>query len=270
MTESPKVSVILTTRDRPEFLRVALRAYAEQTYAHRELIVVDDGDNFPVDSGVVAAVGGRIVRVETGTPIGTKLNHGLQFATGELCQKMDDDDWYAPIYLQTFVQMMLDSWQVACRPTVGFVTPFLFFNVATWEIRMSADGNVPGATLFFRHQDWRDSPFRNLPGDEDLWFYQDQLRHGAVPLAIKDPDIFLAVRHRGSRRNRGHTWVNQWNNISLEDFLLERPLYKHPEEILPAWAIDFYRELREEILASGAETDAFLESSTANTGADEI
>ena len=182
---------------------------------------------------------------------------------------MDDDDWYAPNYIEMFVEKMVESWRVACRPTVGFVTPFLFFNVAAWEIRSSANGNVPGATLVFRHQDWRDAPFRNLPGDEDLWFYQDQLRLGATPLAIRDPDIFLAVRHRGSRRNRGHTWVNQWNNIALEEFLLERPLHKQPEEILPEWAIAFYRELQREILESGEIPDSPLEWTPEMAGVDE-
>jgi glycosyltransferase involved in cell wall biosynthesis len=243
------VSVILTTRDRPEFLSVALRCFAHQTHPRRELIVVDDGEHYPADEAAVSAVGGRIVRASPGTPIGTKLNLGLEQASGELCQKMDDDDWYAPTYTQTFVTAMLKSWSIACRPTVAFVTPFLFFNIAAWEIRRSTDGNVPGATLFFRRQDWREAPFRALPGDEDLWFYHDQLRIGSQPLAITNPDIFLAGRHRGSRRNRGHTWVNQWNNISLEEFLLERPLHKSPEKLLPRWAVDFYRSIREELTA---------------------
>lgn len=251
--ELPLVSVVLTTRDRPEFLATALRCFAHQTYPQRELIVVDDGDEHPADPGAIAAVGGRIVRATPGTPIGTKLNLGLEQAKGELCQKMDDDDWYAPSYIEMFVSAMVQSWNVTCRPTVAFVTPFLFFHVAAWEVRRSADGNVPGATLFFRHEDWKEAPFRNLPADEDLWFFQDHLRLGGTPLPIKDPEIFLAVRHRGSRRNRGHTWVNQWNNISLEDFLQERPLHKKPEKLLPRWAVSFYRTIREELIAGPAD-----------------
>ena len=254
-SDAPLVSVILTTRDRPGFLAVALRCFAHQTYPRRELIVVDDGDRAPADPALIAAVGGKLVRAPTGAPIGTKLNLGLEQARGELCQKMDDDDWYGSIYIETFVSTMLESWRLACRPTIAFVTPFLFFNVAAWEVRRSTDGNVPGATLFFRHADWREGPFRNLPGDEDLWFFHDQLSLGAVPLEITEPEIYLAVRHRGSRRDRGHTWVNQWNNIALEDYLLERPLHRRPEKLLPRWALGFYRSLRKELIAEQAETD---------------
>jgi peroxiredoxin len=254
--DGPLVSVILTTRDRPGFLRFALTCFERQTYPNRELIVVDDGDRFPVDPDAVAAVGGRVVRATVGTPIGSKLNLGLDEARGVLCQKMDDDDWYAPAYVETMVTKLLDSWRDACRPTVAFVTPFLFFDVARWEIRRSFDRNVPGATLFFRRADWALHRFRALPGDEDLWFFLDQVRAGAVSLVIEQPELFLAVRHRGSQRERGHTWVNQQDNRPLEDYLLDRPLHRRsPERMLPPWAVVFYRELRIDLLAAQGAPD---------------
>src|SRR5215216_5164074 len=145
----PSVSVILTTRDRPRFLAVALRCYAHQTYPRRELIVVDDGEEFPVDEQVVATLGGRLVRLAPGTPLGTKLNRGLEIARGPLCQKMDDDDWYAPRFLETMIHSVVSNHQQVCRPTLAFLMPFLFFDVARWEIRRSIDVNAPGATLLF-------------------------------------------------------------------------------------------------------------------------
>ena len=53
--------MVLTTRDRPRFLSIALRCYAAQTYPHRELIVVDDGSRFLADEAAVREVGGRPV-----------------------------------------------------------------------------------------------------------------------------------------------------------------------------------------------------------------
>lgn len=245
----PLVSVVLTTRDRPTFLQIALRCHRHQTYHNRELIVVDDGDQHPADPDAVAAAGGTLVRCEPGTTIGAKLNLGLERARGTLCQKMDDDDWYHPRYMGAFVEAFHQRWAEACSPLVGFITPFLFFDVATWEVRRSADGNLPGATLTFRRIDWEVSPFRNLPGDEDLWFYHDQLRIGAQPAPLRNPDLFVAIRHRGSNRDRGHTWTNQWNDQPLEDFLQERPLHKKPERLIAPWAIREYRSIRSGLLA---------------------
>src|SRR5262245_3924342 len=76
-SSTPLVSAILTTRDRPRLLSIALNCYARQTYWARELIVIDDGEVFPADAAAVEAVGGRLIRVEPGTLLGTKLNRGV-------------------------------------------------------------------------------------------------------------------------------------------------------------------------------------------------
>src|SRR5205823_5838077 len=115
----PPVSVILTTRDRPRLFPLALACYQHQTYSRRELIVVDDGVTYPVEAQAVTAVGGRLIRVDPGTPLGTKLNRGVRDARGPLCQKMDDDDWYAPSFLEAMLSGLLNSWRTVCRPTLA-------------------------------------------------------------------------------------------------------------------------------------------------------
>jgi glycosyltransferase involved in cell wall biosynthesis len=245
--DDPLVSLILTTRDRPSFFETALACYEHQTYPNQELIVVDSGERFPVDAAQVEALGGRLVRAEPGTHLGTKLNLGCEAASGQFCQKMDDDDWYGPQFVETMVSALLRSWREYCRPTVAFLTPFLFFDVARWEIRRSVEGNVPGASFLFPRIDWLERPFRPLPGDEDVWFLMDQLRLGAYPLRVRALEQFIAVRHRGFGRDRGHTWVNQSSGMSLEDDMLKLQLYPGgPEALLPEWAIAFYRRVQAE------------------------
>lgn len=238
--------MVLTTRDRPRFLSVALACYRHQTYSNRELIVVDDGKEHPLDATQVAAAGGRVVRAAPGTPIGTKLNLGLEQSRGLWCQKMDDDDWYAPNFLEKMVSGVTAQRQELCRPVVAHLAPFLYFDLARWEIRRSIPMNVPGATLFFARDDWEHRPFRPLMNDEDLWFQLDLFRNGAVPQRIEALESFIAIRHRAVRGERGHTWVEQWDGRSLEEYLRDRPLYRTPEELLPEWVLRTYRELRGE------------------------
>ena len=254
--DAPLVSVVLTTRDRPRFLHVALACYRHQTYRARELIVVDDGDAYPAHEDAVAAAGGRLIRAEPGTPLGTKLNLGVGAAQGTLCQKMDDDDWYAPRFLETMVSALLSSQRVVCRPTFAFLMPFLFFDVAQWEVRRSVGNNIPGATLLFGHEDWEERGFRALPRDEDIWFFLDQTRAGVRPLPVRAPEVFLAVRHRGGSRDRGHTWTRQTTGQPLEDYLLGRPLYAGgPEGLLPDWALTVYRDLRRDLVETVSPPD---------------
>jgi len=251
---NPLVSVILTTRDRPRFLSTALLCFCHSTYPNRELIVVDDGEAYPADTAGVEAAGGRLVRMTPGTPIGTKLNRGLEEARGVWCHKMDDDDWYGPAFLDAMISAITDHRAELCRPVVAFLMPFLFFEVARWEIRRSRVNNLPGATLVFAREDWQHRPFRPLSQDEDMWFVRDQTRWGAIVLPVRSEgstDSFLAVRHKGLGEDRGHTWIQQADGRPLEQYLhQERPLYRDPESLLPEWALGFYRDLRAELLAS--------------------
>jgi glycosyltransferase involved in cell wall biosynthesis len=249
-SNTPLVSMVLTTRDRPRFLQVALACYQHQTYPLRELIVIDDGDQFPADESSVEAVGGQLIRMPTGTPLGTKLNRGIETAQGWLCQKMDDDDWYGPRFLETMVSTFMQSRLKLCRPAIAFLPSFLFFELARWEVRRSLANNAPGATLMFVREDWEQRPFRALRQDEDVWFLLDQVRQGLVALPVIALEHFLAVRHRGDVRDRGHTWTHQSDGGELENYLEERPLYhRPPEDLLPTWALDFYRRLHDEMNA---------------------
>ena len=243
--EWPLVSVIIPTCDRPHLLPIALACYREQTYPRRELLVVDDGQIYPADEAAVVAAGGRVLRAAPGTPLGTKLNLGAEAARGTYCQKMDDDDWYAPRFIETLHAAVRDDAQIVCRPTIAALKGFLFFDLARWELRRSLEFTIPGATLFFAREDWRARPFRAVRSDEDVWFVLDQLGQGGTMLPIVRIGLFVAVRHRGSG-GRDHTWTHQGSGLLLDDHLRQRPRYKGgPEAVLPAWALARYRAIRD-------------------------
>lgn len=243
----PHISVILATRDRPRFLPLALACYQHQTWpsADRELILVDDGDQHPVADTAVAAVGGRLLRLPPGTPLGSKLNAGIAAARGRFIQKMDDDDWYAPTFLAEMQNTLAEAWRDRCRPTLLFLSPFLFFDLAAWELRRSQPHHLPGATLHFPRALWDERPFRPLFGDEDTWFLLDHQRRGAARLTCAARDTYLAVRHATIPADRAHTWTHQMSGARLEEYtrtLAQDP--RTPEDLLPAWAVMDYQRLR--------------------------
>lgn len=225
---------------------MALRCFAHQSYDRRELIVVDDGAAYPVSESTVTALGGRLIRLRPGTPLGTKLNVGVDAATGPLCMKMDDDDWYGPDYIEMLVSGVLASQQVVCRPTIAFLRGFLFFELPRWEIVQSTGTNVPGATLFFGKKEWAERPFRPVYAGEDVWFIRDQIAAGRVALPVQDHHMYLALRHRGHHGDRGHTWTHQGDGQLMEEYLSERDIHTAtPEELLPDWAVAIYRRMYE-------------------------
>jgi glycosyltransferase involved in cell wall biosynthesis len=213
---------------------------------------VDDGSDYPADvSSLVDGPSVRVLSVAPGTPLGIKLNHGVHAARGQLCMKMDDDDWYAPTYLETSMDALRATQQVVCRPTIVMHMGFLFFDLQTWSVRESTERNAPGATLLFSRSDWQRRPFRPVPTDEDAWFYRDQMKAGATVLTVNSKETFVAIRHRGHQGTFGHTWNYQLDGSTLEDYLGSRPTYsKPPEQLFPDWALEVYRSIHEELAAA--------------------
>jgi hypothetical protein len=241
---APLVSVILTTRDRPRLLDVALRCVRSQTYAPLDLLVVDDGVGAPADPARVRDAGGVLVTLDAPTSVGRKLNVGCEQARGSLCVKMDDDDWYSPDFLATLVARHTATWAWLCTPVVSFVAPFLLLDLPRWEVRRSAPNEVGGGSLLFARTDWMRRPFRDLSQFEDIFFVREQSRFGVPPLPVRAPRTYVALRHGGVRTEREHSWTHDREGRPVDQYLAGRPLAGSPESFLPGWALDVYRELR--------------------------
>jgi glycosyltransferase involved in cell wall biosynthesis len=222
---------------------MALACYARQTHPRRELIVVDDGEIAPVDRTAIDKVGGSLLRLPPGTPLGDKLNAGFDQAKGSWCQKMDDDDWYGPGFLATMWSAVCADRTTRCRPIVAGVMPFIFFDLLQWELRSSAGNQVSGSTLFFAREDWKQRPFRPISRGEDDWFLRDQFGGGAVLLHVRAQDTFMAVRHRGVGSQRGHTWSRENDGQDVENTFSRLPLYRRPDELLSREDVAFYRSV---------------------------
>ncbi len=95
---TPRVSVIIPTRDRAASAERAVRSALAQSFTDLEVIVVDDGssDDTGARLGVVADERLQVLRreVASGRP-GVARNVGIAVAKGELLAFLDDDDlWY--------------------------------------------------------------------------------------------------------------------------------------------------------------------------------
>ena len=90
-----RASVVVPTRDRPEYLSRCLAALTDQTLpaSDYEIIVVDDGSTPPVADGLDAAVAPRVKvvrRSAAGGPAAAR-NDGVRVASGTIVAFTDDD-----------------------------------------------------------------------------------------------------------------------------------------------------------------------------------
>lgn len=105
MSEAPRVSVLLPTRNRARLLRQALRSVQGQTLRDLEILVLDDGsqDETPAFLAAAARADARIRVSRSARPGGlpAALNRLLELAAGEWVARMDDDDLCLPERLAT-------------------------------------------------------------------------------------------------------------------------------------------------------------------------
>jgi glycosyltransferase involved in cell wall biosynthesis len=93
MSDSPLLSIVIPTKDRPELLLRALRSVAAQSFRDHEILVVDDGDGR--GAAAAEAFDPAIRTLATGGAGQVPArNLGINLARGERIAFLDDDDWW--------------------------------------------------------------------------------------------------------------------------------------------------------------------------------
>jgi glycosyltransferase involved in cell wall biosynthesis len=119
--ETPSVSIVVATRNRRDWLRLAMDSVLEQDYDDLELLVMDDGST----DGTPEVLREyeqrhpperfRFSRHEN-MGQGRTLNRGYEIARGELLGYLSDDDLLAPSAVTRLVRELTDSDVVAVYP----------------------------------------------------------------------------------------------------------------------------------------------------------
>jgi glycosyltransferase involved in cell wall biosynthesis len=109
-----QVSCLMITLDRFEQFRSSYLCYCNQTYPHKELVIVTDGEpayqqriqDFIEQDGRSDV---RLIKLQTRLRLGALRNIAVDEAAGPLVCQWDDDDLYHPRRLQDQVEYMLQE-----------------------------------------------------------------------------------------------------------------------------------------------------------------
>lgn len=112
----PKVSVVIPTYNRPDFLRLAIRSVLDQTFQDFEIIVVDDASMDNISQVVGGFKDKRIkyIRHEVNKGGSAARNTGIMKSSCEYIAFLDDDDEWLPPKLKMQVDLLDNS-----PPVVG-------------------------------------------------------------------------------------------------------------------------------------------------------
>lgn len=136
MAEPMRVSITLTTRDRPGFVFLCLSSLLSQTFDNWDLVIVDASDPPLKDYMelrllllLMEKLGHRVDLIsnrEIGITQAWQL--GMERSPWELGQRLEDDVWLEPTYLETLHQVITSDGNIAA---VAGSNPNPFFPDAT-------------------------------------------------------------------------------------------------------------------------------------------
>lgn len=106
-----KVSVILPTCDRLEYLEEAIASVLAQTYSNFELMVCDDHSAVDVPAVIARFQDRRITYVRNPSRLGCGGNNHAAYSRVEtdLVAHIDDDDLWAPEFLRSMVELLAND-----------------------------------------------------------------------------------------------------------------------------------------------------------------
>ena len=106
--QEPKVSVIVTTYNREEYLKETIQSILDQTYKDFELIVVDNFSNYDFFKVIEEFRDSRIRPFQNANNgiIAVNRNYGISKATGKYLAFCDDDDLWEKEKLSIQVEIM--------------------------------------------------------------------------------------------------------------------------------------------------------------------
>lgn len=201
-------SCIMPTANRRAQVPVAIRQFLDQDHAHRELIIIDDGEDsvadlIPPDPSI------RYLRLDHRLSLGAKRNLACETARGEIIVHWDDDDWRAPHWLGSQVRTLVEQDVDVC----GLDQVLFHDEAARAGWRYVYDGPIPwvcGATLCYTKALWRRAPFQDRDVGEDNHFVWSA---AAKRLAINPHhDLFVASIHAANTSPR-RTTDRRWRRV---------------------------------------------------------
>jgi glycosyltransferase involved in cell wall biosynthesis len=163
-----KVSLILPTRGRRDWAKLALDCFVSQTWENKELVILDDmadpsfEDGFQFPEGTVYAMHGKEFHA-----IGKKRNACCNLATGEFIGHLDSDDWSSPTRIEEQLDLLVQSERAVC----GFDS-ILFYQASTQRVgKYNPRRNYAlGSSLLYRKSWWEKHKFPEKNIGEDNAF----------------------------------------------------------------------------------------------------
>lgn len=189
----PKVSCLMLTKNRYKLFKKAIYDYINQTYEHRELVIVNNGnwlykrrvDNF------LKSINANIkhIKIEHKT-IGEMRNIGIENCSGEYIMIMDDDDAHHPTRIEYQIDICLKS-NVDATLLQNFVATYRKDRYLC-SIMHGLEG-----TILFRHPG-QSIKYSGINQGEDTFFRRSLVDNKYNIIVLDNPNELYEYRFHGN------------------------------------------------------------------------
>ncbi|MDO8389124.1 MAG: glycosyltransferase family A protein [Actinomycetota bacterium] len=242
------VSCVMVTRDRPELARRAVQCFLDQSWPHRELVILDDGDadySPMLDSLPLQGHRVRYHRVPShpNVLLGALRNLSLDLSDGDWCIQWDDDEWYHPDRIA--IQMAHH------RGVAGVALQWTLVDVQSEDrgrLTFRADTGIatPGTILHRRDV----ARYPNVSRGEDAAFMRDVRRAGNLQVLGREFSHLFVRRFHGA---------NTWDEQHFLARLRRRPIDVPSYALARWWHHDLRRHRAFRLTASEQASIAALD-----------
>ncbi|MEB3886872.1 glycosyltransferase [Lyngbya sp. CCY1209] len=206
------ISVVITTYNRLDYLKEAVRSVEAQTFKNWELLVIDDASSDGTWDWLTEIKNEqiRVFRQEKNSERSAARNRGLREAKGEFIMFLDDDDRLRPNALTDLVKPLSSDSKIVAAVGArwkfkegAYATkiehPRIGFKRVIWPELLAGWSSVSGQNLYRKAIITELGGYRldlNIGEDRELWFRVARL--GKVAII---PSIVLEYRtHQGQWR----------------------------------------------------------------------
>ena len=230
----PLVSCLMVTKNRGNFARCALSSFLNQSYPHKELVIIDDGEDEDFACYTKQLGDSRIHHIRLPTQsktLGSLRNMSVKIAKGDLVCQWDDDDLSDPLRLAMQVCAMLAFEAEAC---------LLNQEMIWWphqnRLAISTKRIWEGSSMARKA---KLTPYPAISKGEDTPVVENLLHTGKVVI-LDNPHLYLYVVHGTNTFNAQHFdlhWVKAeetFEHVKYETLLEQLSLRMPIEEYVAA------------------------------------
>ncbi|WP_010283362.1 glycosyltransferase family 2 protein [Bacillus timonensis] len=210
------ISVIVCT-NRENMIENVFHNYDSQAYLDKELIIVLNDNDMDMDLWNTWAKeyhNVRVFQLDSSITLGECLNFAIEQSTYDFIAKFDDDDYYAPNYLNEAIEAVYHSKGdvIGKRSIYTYLEGSDVLVVYSPGFENTITKTVAGSTLFFKKDIWEKFNFPKTNVDADTLFLTTVYNNGYQIYSTSKLNHLLIRR----KNSENHTWY-MTDKAFLED-----------------------------------------------------